>query len=215
MTINSEPSSRLRHFATVAHIKRDGCVGHAKANGFQTMISRRKLLSFSIWGMGLIGAGAAGHVLLSVGRRVPYNASDFVEVELGPIGPGKNVAIELSGERIMVRHLNQMEYDRANAGDIALFPDSLSRNASLDGNALATNANRMLKTNGRHVAVVLKCANDGCVPIAGAGNHAGWFCPCCSSHYDALGRVRSGPALKNLAVPRVEIPAPGKVYLRL
>ena len=30
----------------------------------------------------------------------------------------------------------------------------------------------------------------------------GWFCPCHGSHYDTSGRIRKGPAPKNLVVPR-------------
>ncbi len=29
----------------------------------------------------------------------------------------------------------------------------------------------------------------------------GWFCPCHGSHYDTSGRIRKGPAPKNLGVP--------------
>lgn len=33
------------------------------------------------------------------------------------------------------------------------------------------------------------------------GNWGGWFCPCHGSHYDQSGRIRKGPAPKNLKVP--------------
>jgi ubiquinol-cytochrome c reductase iron-sulfur subunit len=42
----------------------------------------------------------------------------------------------------------------------------------------------------------------GCVPIGnGAGEFGGWFCPCHGSHYDTAGRVRKGPAPRNLDIP--------------
>ena len=41
----------------------------------------------------------------------------------------------------------------------------------------------------------------GCVPINGAGDFGGWFCPCHGSHYDTSGRIRKGPAPLNLEVP--------------
>ena len=34
------------------------------------------------------------------------------------------------------------------------------------------------------------------------GDFNGWFCPCHGSHYDLSGRVRKGPAPKNLEVPK-------------
>jgi ubiquinol-cytochrome c reductase iron-sulfur subunit len=34
------------------------------------------------------------------------------------------------------------------------------------------------------------------------GDYDGWVCPCDGSEYDPVGRVRKGPAAKNLAIPR-------------
>merc|ERR1719409_1599595 len=46
------------------------------------------------------------------------------------------------------------------------------------------------------------CTHLGCVPINGAGDFGGWFCPCHGSHYDTSGRIRKGPAPLNLEIPR-------------
>ena len=35
----------------------------------------------------------------------------------------------------------------------------------------------------------------------GAGDFGGWFCPCHGSQYDTSGRIRKGPAPRNLEVP--------------
>jgi ubiquinol-cytochrome c reductase iron-sulfur subunit len=46
------------------------------------------------------------------------------------------------------------------------------------------------------------CTHLGCVPLGdGAGEFGGWFCPCHGSHYDTAGRIRKGPAPRNLPVP--------------
>jgi ubiquinol-cytochrome c reductase iron-sulfur subunit len=45
------------------------------------------------------------------------------------------------------------------------------------------------------------CTHLGCVPISGAGDYGGWFCPCHGSHYDTSGRIRKGPAPLNLELP--------------
>jgi ubiquinol-cytochrome c reductase iron-sulfur subunit len=46
------------------------------------------------------------------------------------------------------------------------------------------------------------------VPVGPAqgstGEFGGWYCPCHGSHYDTSGRIRKGPAPKNLAVPKYE-----------
>ena len=53
------------------------------------------------------------------------------------------------------------------------------------------------------------CTHLGCIPLgqrsgAPKGDFGGWFCPCHGSHYDTSGRIRRGPAPKNLAIPPYE-----------
>ena len=53
------------------------------------------------------------------------------------------------------------------------------------------------------------CTHLGCVPSGAAtgevkGEFGGYFCPCHGSHYDTAGRIRKGPAPKNLQVPEYE-----------
>ena len=38
------------------------------------------------------------------------------------------------------------------------------------------------------------------------GDFGGWFCPCHGSHYDTAGRIRLGPAPRNLEVPPLRVP---------
>ena len=50
------------------------------------------------------------------------------------------------------------------------------------------------------------CTHLGCVPLGQKvsdmkGEYDGWYCPCHGSHYDTSGRIRKGPAPKNLDVP--------------
>lgn len=45
------------------------------------------------------------------------------------------------------------------------------------------------------------CTHLGCIPIGNSGEYKGWFCPCHGSQYDTSGRIRKGPAPKNLEVP--------------
>ena len=50
------------------------------------------------------------------------------------------------------------------------------------------------------------CTHLGCIPLGTGegetrGPYDGWFCPCHGSQYDTAGRIRAGPAPRNLAVP--------------
>ena len=48
------------------------------------------------------------------------------------------------------------------------------------------------------------CTHLGCVPLKDKGDYNGWFCPCHGSHYDTSGRIRKGPAPKNMEIPKFE-----------
>jgi len=65
----------------------------------------------------------------------------------------------------------------------------------------ASDINRTLDETGEWLVMVGVCTHLGCVPLAEAGDYNGWFCPCHGSHYDTAGRIRKGPAPKNLPVP--------------
>nr|WP_238321215.1 Rieske 2Fe-2S domain-containing protein [Thioclava atlantica] len=46
----------------------------------------------------------------------------------------------------------------------------------------------------------------GCIPLGQKptdprGKWDGWFCPCHGSQYDTAGRIRAGPAPRNLDLP--------------
>lgn len=59
------------------------------------------------------------------------------------------------------------------------------------------------------LVVVGVCTHLGCIPLgqrasSNKGEYGGWFCPCHGSHYDTSGRIRKGPAPKNLEVPQYQ-----------
>ena len=62
-------------------------------------------------------------------------------------------------------------------------------------------ADRHLKDKPQYLVVIGVCTHLGCVPTFGGGDYGGWLCPCHGSQYDTSGRIRKGPAPKNLPVP--------------
>ena len=80
------------------------------------------------------------------------------------------------------------------------LPDPLSFNENKPDTD-ASDVNRTLDEDGEWLVMVGVCTHLGCVPLAEAGDYNGWFCPCHGSHYDTAGRIRKGPAPKNLPVP--------------
>jgi ubiquinol-cytochrome c reductase iron-sulfur subunit len=61
------------------------------------------------------------------------------------------------------------------------------------------------------LVVVGSCTHLGCIPNFGLGEFGGWFCPCHGSVYDTSGRIRKGPAPKNLLVPDYTYLTPTKI----
>jgi ubiquinol-cytochrome c reductase iron-sulfur subunit len=59
-----------------------------------------------------------------------------------------------------------------------------------------------------------ECTHAGCRVIAGLGDFQGWQCLCHGSQFDVSGRVRRGPATRNLTVIRYEMIGPQQLVLR-
>ena len=67
------------------------------------------------------------------------------------------------------------------------------------------------------------CTHLGCSPVqnfavgaeSGLGEdwQGGFFCPCHGSHYDTAGRIRLGPAPRNLEVPPYDFTSDTKIKI--
>jgi ubiquinol-cytochrome c reductase iron-sulfur subunit len=86
--------------------------------------------------------------------------------------------------------------------------DQLANNSNLGEDVPATDENRTLPNPegselpaGTWLVQMGVCTHLGCVPLGESGDFGGWFCPCHGSHYDTAGRIRRGPAPRNLPVP--------------
>jgi len=77
----------------------------------------------------------------------------------------------------------------------------VARNANAPDNAPATDENRVVGKKEQFLVMMGVCTHLGCVPLGESGDYDGWFCPCHGSHYDTAGRIRKGPAPRNLDVP--------------
>ena len=93
--------------------------------------------------------------------------------------------------------------------DIDSLPDNNARNYNLSPDSAASDENRSLDENGEWLVMVGVCTHLGCVPKGQSlgdskGDFGGWYCPCHGSHYDTAGRIRKGPAAKNLDIPAAE-----------
>ena len=112
-----------------------------------------------------------------------------IEFDLGKVVAGQQVTVKFRGKPLFVRHRTTAEIASAIKDDKARMPDPQSDEA------------RHKPGKAEWLILLGACTHLGCVPTFGGGEYGGWFCPCHGSVYDTSGRIRKGPAPKNLEVP--------------
>jgi ubiquinol-cytochrome c reductase iron-sulfur subunit len=109
------------------------------------------------------------------------------EFDLGGVAEGTTLTVKWRGKPVFIRHRTAEEIAREDAVALSSLKDpQADKDRAIDQEWLI---------------VLGICTHLGCVPISGAGDFGGWFCPCHGSHYDISGRIRKGPAPKNLEIP--------------
>jgi ubiquinol-cytochrome c reductase iron-sulfur subunit len=103
---------------------------------------------------------------------------------------------------VFIRNRTAKEIEEAKAVPLEELKDPVAENANLEPTAPATFENRAGGEGKENWIVMIgSCTHLGCVPVGTAGDFGGWFCPCHGSHYDTAGRIRKGPAPRNLGIP--------------
>jgi ubiquinol-cytochrome c reductase iron-sulfur subunit len=119
-------------------------------------------------------------------------ALSSTEVDLSPIEEGQSITVVWRGKPVFVRHRTGDEIEEA---------QGVSNTDLIDPES---DADRVEKPE--WLIMVGICTHLGCIPLGQKtgepkGEFGGWFCPCHGSHYDTSGRIRKGPAPKNLSIP--------------
>ena len=155
------------------------------------------------------GVGAAAALWPFIAQMNPDASTQALastEVDLSPIKEGQAITVLWRGKPVFVRHRTADEIKAALAVKISDLRDLSARNEALPERAPATDLNRTKKGHENWIILVGICTHLGCIPKGQSMNDArgdfgGWFCPCHGSHYDTAGRIRKGPAPRNLEVP--------------
>jgi ubiquinol-cytochrome c reductase iron-sulfur subunit len=129
-----------------------------------------------------------------------------IEVDLAPLKPGQAITVMWRGKPIFVRDRTQDEIKAAETVPLRELPDPQS------------DTDRIKKGHANFLVLIGICTHLGCIPkgqnMADArGDYGGWFCPCHGSHYDTSGRIRKGPAPRNLEVPPYEFVSDTKIKI--
>lgn len=149
--------------------------------------NRRDFLTSVTTTFGAAGAACAAYPFIkSMSPSADVEAQKFVEVDLSDIPEGETKRVIWRGKAVFIRHRTPAQIAEANEGDAEAVIDP------------QTDADRVQKP--KWLVTIAHCTHLGCIPLEG-GNNGGWGCPCHGSQFDISGRVRRGPAAKNLEIP--------------
>ncbi len=155
--------------------------------------TKRDFLALTAGAFGAVGVVAfAAPLINSLNPAKDTLALATTEVDVSSIPAGEARTVMWRGKPVFVRHRTAEEIEEAKLVDVAALIDK------------EPDDQRVQKPE--WLVTVGVCTHLGCVPSGqkmteNRGEYGGWFCPCHGSHYDTSGRIRKGPAPKNLAVP--------------
>ena len=154
---------------------------------------RRDFLYVAAGAVGVVGVAAAAWPLINqMNPDASVLALASIEFDLSNIAEGESVTIKWRGLPVFVRHRTQAEIDEAKAVPMSDLKDP------------ETDAQRTKEGHEQWLIMIANCTHLGCIPVGESGEYDGWFCPCHGSVYDTAGRIRKGPAPKNLVLPPYE-----------
>lgn len=164
--------------------------------------TRRDFLYYATAGAGAVATGAAVWPLVNqMNPSADTRAMASIRVDVSGVEVGTQLTVKWRGKPVFIRRRSADEIEAARAVNVGELIDGTAENANKPG-ADASDANRALDEAGEWLVMIGVCTHLGCVPIGNAsGDFGGWFCPCHGSHYDTAGRIRKGPAPRNLDVP--------------
>ena len=167
--------------------------------------TRRDFLYYATAGAGTVTAGAAIWPLVNqMNPSADVQALSSIRVDVADVDVGTQITVKWLGKPVFIRRRTPEEIEAGRSVELSELVDTADRNENKPG-LDASDENRTLDEAGEWLVMMGVCTHLGCVPLGdGSGDFGGWFCPCHGSHYDTAGRIRKGPAPRNLPVPVAE-----------
>ena len=152
---------------------------------------RRDFLFTASYAIGAVGVGATVWPLIDqMNPDTSVKALASTEVDISNVEKGKSITVLWRGKPVFIKRRTEEEIAEARSVNL----DQLKDPEKDEDRA----------KNPEWLVMLGICTHLGCVPLGDKGEYNGWFCPCHGSHYDTSGRIRKGPAPKNLEVPKYE-----------
>jgi ubiquinol-cytochrome c reductase iron-sulfur subunit len=171
--------------------------------------NRRDFLVLTAGAMGAVGVCVTAYPLVqSMNPAADTLAVSTTDVDLTNVKEGQSITVMWQGQPIFIRNRTQKEIDEARAVPIGDLKDQDPADLPADQERVAQST-----FNGKDMpnwlVLIGVCTHLGCIPLGQKptdphGAYDGWFCPCHGSQYDSAGRIRQGPAPKNLYIPPYE-----------
>jgi ubiquinol-cytochrome c reductase iron-sulfur subunit len=161
--------------------------------------TRRDFLMVATGSLGAIGTIAVAWPFINnLNPAADTLALSTVEVNVAPVQVGQAITVKWRGKPLFIRHRTPEEIKAAEAVPLSELRDPQTDNSRVTDTAK--------KVRPEWLIMIGVCTHLGCVPLGNnpgdpKGPFGGWFCPCHGSHYDTAGRIRKGPAPRNLEVP--------------
>lgn len=155
--------------------------------------TRRDFMQLLAGAFGVVGGALAAWPLInSLNPAKDTLALATVEVNLSDVPVGQSKTVMWQGKPVFIRHRTAEEIEQAKDVDVQSLTDK------------QTDEQRVERPE--WLVVIGVCTHLGCIPqgqkpTENQGEYGGYFCSCHGSQYDTSGRIRKGPAPKNLAVP--------------
>ncbi len=155
--------------------------------------TRRDFLYLAAGAMGAVGTAAVAWPLIdSMNPSAEVLALASTEVDLEPIAEGQRITVTWRKQPVFIEYRTAEQIQEA-------------QNVALD-ELIDPQSDEARVQKPEWLIMVGVCTHLGCIPLGQKpgqerGEYGGWFCPCHGSHYDTSGRIRKGPAPRNLDVP--------------
>jgi len=152
---------------------------------------RRDFLFTASYTIGAVGVAAAVWPLIDqMNPDTSVKALASTEVDISNVEKGKSITVLWRGKPVFIKRRTEEEIAEARSVNL----DQLKDPEKDEDRA----------KNPEWLVMLGVCTHLGCVPLGDKGEYNGWFCPCHGSHYDTAGRIRKGPAPKNMEIPKYE-----------
>jgi ubiquinol-cytochrome c reductase iron-sulfur subunit len=154
--------------------------------------TRRDFLMVATGALAGVGAAATAWPFINnLNPAADTLALSTVEVNVQPIQVGQAVTVKWRGKPVFIRHRTPEEIKEAEAVPMSALPDPETDKKRVTDSAK--------KVRPEWLVMIGVCTHLGCVPLGNKpgdpkGEYGGWS-------YDTSGRIRKGPAPKNLEVP--------------